>query len=236
MKFLRCFLLFLMAVLSGNLAYASRTVEDVIARYGAAAERRLQPDFDKAGVAYPPQRVALLGFKLERRLELWVWERERWHYVRTFRVKGASGAPGPKLREGDLQVPEGRYRLISFNPNSSFHLSLEVDYPNAEDRARARQEGRQQLGGDIFIHGKSSSVGCLAVGDAGIEELFTLVYRTGLENVELLIAPQDFRWRTELATRRQWPSWVPALHRRLKRDLQQFYVPGAPLFYEARTP
>lgn len=88
----------------------------------------------------------------------------------------ASGGPGPKLREGDLQVPEGVYRLTAFNPNSSYHLSLRVDYPNAEDRAAedravARSDRRTSLGGDIFIHGKAVSIGCLAIGDPGIEEL-----------------------------------------------------------------
>ncbi len=217
-------------------AYATRTVEDVISLYGPAAEARLRPDFVTAGVQYPPRQIALLGFKLERRLELWAWERERWHYIRTFRMEGASGRPGPKLREGDRQVPEGIYRLISFNPNSSFHLSLEVNYPNAHDRQQARLENRSRLGGDIFIHGKSSSIGCIAIGDRGIEELFTLVYRTGLENVELIVAPHDFRWRMNRPVRHDLPLWVDNLYSDLKRELSRFYTPGAPLFYEAARP
>ena len=126
-------------------------------------------------------------------------------------IEAASGTAGPKLREGDYQVPEGMYAIEAFNPNSRFHLSLKLDYPNAVDRQQAALEGRDQLGGDIFLHGKDVSVGCLAMGDAAIEELFVLVARTGIERVIVLLAPYDFRQRAvERDSSR--PAWVEALY------------------------
>ncbi|HSK18243.1 MAG TPA: L,D-transpeptidase family protein, partial [Longimicrobiales bacterium] len=76
---------------------------------------------------------------------------------------------GPKRHQGDAQVPEGFYNIDLFNPNSSYHLSMRVDYPNARDRA-ANPDGN--LGGDIYIHGDCVSEGCLAMTDEGIEELY----------------------------------------------------------------
>ena len=90
-------------------------------------------------------------------------------------------------------MPEGVYRIEYLNPNSSYHLSMKVDYPNAYDPAMAKRDGRTRLGGDIFIHGKDVSIGCVALGDRAIEELFTLVAETGTERVKVIIAPNDLR-------------------------------------------
>ena len=85
-------------------------------------------------------------------------------------VAAASGGAGPKRREGDLQVPEGVYRIDRFNPNSRFHLSLGLDYPNASDRLR----GARRPGADIFIHGNRVSIGCLAMTDRVIDEIYPI--------------------------------------------------------------
>src|SRR5436190_607476 len=80
-----------------------------------------------------------------------------WRFVREYPVMAASGGRGPKLREGDGQVPEGMYTIDWLNPNSSYHLSMHVDYPNAFDRAHAADDGRTALGGAIMIHGRDVS-------------------------------------------------------------------------------
>ena len=67
-------------------------------------------------------------------------------------ILAASGVLGPKLREGDKQVPEGIYGAEALNPNSKFHLSIRLNYPNTFDRRMAQSDGRTQLGGDIMIH------------------------------------------------------------------------------------
>ena len=82
-----------------------------------------------------------------------------------------SGRLGPKLKEGDRQVPEGLYRVESLNPNSRYHLSLRVNYPNEQDKSYGRLDGRNNLGTDIMIHGKDCSIGCLAMGDPSCDFL-----------------------------------------------------------------
>ncbi len=170
-----------------------------MAALGGTVDVRLRPDFERAGVAYPPARLVMVAFKAEKRLELYGPDATgRLTRVRSYPILAASGGPGLKLREGDEQVPEGFYRIELLNPNSRFHLSLRVNYPNDEDRARACVDGRDPatLGGDIMIHGGAASIGCLAMGDPAAEDLFVLVQRTGLDNVELLLLPNDLRNET----------------------------------------
>lgn len=127
--------------------------------------------FRKAGAAWPPVGLFLRAYKLEGRLELWARARggEGLVEVKRFPVCASSGVLGPKAVSGDLQVPEGVYRVDRFNPRSRYHLSLGIDYPNAVDRARAA--GRPP-GGDIFIHGNCVTIGCLPIEDRPIEWLY----------------------------------------------------------------
>ena len=91
---------------------------------------------------------------------------------------------GPKTFEGDGRTPEGVYFISHQNPNSQYHLSLGISYPDPEDRARAMMLG-QQPGGDIMIHGRGPygakqsnrdwTAGCIAVNDEEIEEIFAMV-------------------------------------------------------------
>ena len=200
-----------------------RTVADVVAKYGPAAKARLAPHFRKAGVAYPPKEIAILVFKDERRVAIWARDGAAWRFIRDYPILAASGHAGPKLREGDLQVPEGVYRIEHLNPNSSYHLSMKVNYPNAFDRRMAKSEGRTRLGGDIFIHGKNVSIGCVALGDPAIEELFTLVALTGHQRVKVIIAPNDLRIRRAIVHERA-PSWVSELYRTVAAALTPFPV------------
>jgi murein L,D-transpeptidase YafK len=108
--------------------------------------------------------------------------------VRTYRVALGKNPTGPKLQVGDHRTPEGIYVIDSRNPQSQYHRSLHVSYPNAEDRARARRLGKNP-GGDIFIHGLPNgqgwigkahvvtdwTLGCIAVTNAEIEEIWQMV-------------------------------------------------------------
>ena len=82
-----------------------------------------------------------------------------------------SGILGPKRKEGDLQVPEGFYYVNGFNPNSQYHLSLKINYPNASDKILS---DKKTPGGEIFIHGKCVSIGCVPLTDEKINELYIL--------------------------------------------------------------
>ncbi|MGJ8641235.1 MAG: L,D-transpeptidase family protein [Opitutaceae bacterium] len=152
----------------------------------------------------------LLCFKEERVLEVWGSNSSERKMIKTFDFTGFSGELGPKLKEGDGQIPEGLYKIEYLNPNSSYHLSMKINYPNEFDRDKGAQDGRSKLGYDIFIHGKSVTIGCIPIGDAGIEELFLMVAEIGKEQVQVIISPYDMRiaeravdipeisWETEL--------------------------------------
>lgn len=196
------------------------TTEDRLQEYGASARARLMPYFNRAGVDYPPAEIVLVGLKEERQLELYAASiNGKLKFIRTYDILGASGHLGPKLREGDLQVPEGIYQIESLNPNSAFHLSLRVNYPNDFDRDQAAQEGRENLGGDIMIHGGNASVGCLAMGDEAAEELFCLAGEKWPQKIKLLLCPRDLRRKEapDIAA----PSWTQEIYRNLKSELRK---------------
>lgn len=205
----------LAALLSGG-----ATVDGVVARVDATAGARMRAALAGAGVAEKPGRLWLLGVKDERRLELWAARGKGRVLVKAWPMLAASGGPGPKLREGDLQVPEGVYAIESLNPNSNFHLSMRVGYPNAADRRRAAKEGRRRLGGDIYIHGNAVSIGCIAIGDGPIEELFWLAATAGPKAFTAVIVPTDLRRHP--APEVPGVTWAPELYRELRAELEKF--------------
>jgi murein L,D-transpeptidase YafK len=227
-------LVLLMALACGPAGAACRsdvqkTVSDVLTAIGPKAEARLKPYFEKAGIVYPPQQVALIGLKDEMELELWAKGNAGWLHIRTYEILAASGELGPKEEAGDHQVPEGIYHITELNPNSRFHLSMKIDYPNDFDLEKAREDNRTKLGGDIYIHGKAKSIGCIAIGDRAIEELFVLVAQTGIDNTTVVIAPNDLRkWKPWLDSSRKHPSWLPELYRSISQEMAKFREkPGA---------
>ena len=205
---------------------APKTVEDRVGEYRAVVRARLEPKFEAAGVPYPPRLVTLIGLKEERLLQVYAaGADEQFRFICSYPVLAASGVPGPKLREGDRQVPEGIYRVPELNPNSLFHLSIRLDYPNEFDRARGAEEGRAKLGGDIMIHGDARSRGCLAMGDPAAEDLFVLVALTGTENVRVILAPLDFRTRERIDTPEGAPNWTGKLYEVIARELAPYPRP-----------
>lgn len=199
------------------------TTAERVASYGEAVKSRLAPACQAQGVAYPPRSFTLIGLKAEKRLELWAPDASgHLRLIKAYPILAASGGAGPKLREGDQQVPEGIYAIESLNPNSRFHLALRVDYPNADDRRRAQADGRTQLGGDIMIHGGNASIGCLAMGDPAAEELFVLAALTGHQNVRVILSPRDFRRTGHVDLPAGQPAWVPALHAQIQAELARY--------------
>ena len=111
--------------------------------------------------------------------------------------------------------------MTLLNPNSRFHVSLRLGYPNDFDREMALSDGRTDLGGDIMIHGGARSVGCLAMGDDAAEEFFILAAAAGLEHVKVVISPTDFR-TGEPPPGGTLPAWTAELYRALVRELAQY--------------
>jgi hypothetical protein len=204
-----------------------KAVENAITRYGLRTEPELIRFFHKAKVDYPPKEVALLAFKKERYVELWAKnDNQPWRYIHKYSLTAFSGRLGPKLKERDGQIPEGIYRLTTLNPFSSMHLSMMIDYPNHFDRLQASKDGRKKLGNNIFIHGKSFSVGCLAIGDRAIDQLFLLTRRVGLPHVKMIIAPNDLRESEPATSTFAQPRWLPELYKQISLALKDFSKTG----------
>lgn len=184
--------------------------------------KQLRREFRQAKLTFPPQHLQLVALKQEQKLEVWTYEStvKQWVYVKSYPFTAFSGVLGPKLREGDRQIPEGIYKISFLNPNSKFHLSLKVDYPNVFDVLQAQQVGRTNLGGDIFLHGKSSTIGCIPIGDANIEELFYLVGMTPKQTAGIIIAPYDLR-RQGVYNSTSLP-WVDGLYQEIKIAMRRF--------------
>lgn len=141
--------------------------------------------FATAAVARTPPAMApaaqqadrILVDKSERRLQLLRDGR----ILRSYRVLLGDAPIGGKRQRGDEKTPEGDYSISGRNPNSRFHLSLRISYPNLGDRRQAQARGVDP-GGDIFLHGGNSALypfdwtdGCIAVTDTEIEEIWRLV-------------------------------------------------------------
>lgn len=231
-RFFRFFTLLLMPIMcpqdlsaapaATNEISASKTVADRLAEYGEAARARLKPHFARAGISYPPQELVFVGLKQEKQLEIYARGTNGFKFVRAYPILAASGGAGPKLREGDRQVPEGIYGIEWLNPNSSYHLSMRISYPNAFDRTQAAKENRTKLGGDIMIHGDARSVGCLAMGDPAAEDFFVLAADTKIENITVILTPVDFREGKVVPPDAKQTEWSAALYETIRVKLKEF--------------
>lgn len=167
------------------------------------------------------ERITIVVLKQERTLIVFTHSKDIRTRVVEYPILAASGTTGPKLKEGDRQVPEGFYKVSFLNPNSRFHLSLRVDYPSTEDIDAAKSDGRDvnTLGGDIMIHGGAASIGCIAIGDEAIEELFWLVATVGMNDTELIFASSATP--IHVATGATRPQWLIDRYERLHDALVQ---------------
>ncbi len=134
-------------------------------------EDSLKKEFQEKNLNWPPQAVYIRSFKYDKSMELWVKnnKEDSFSLFKTYYVCMQSGGIGPKRSEGDGQVPEGFYYINEFNPNSNYHLSLGLNYPNSSDKVLS---DAKKPGGNIYIHGNCVSVGCIAIQDAPVEEVY----------------------------------------------------------------
>ncbi len=128
----------------------------------------------KKNIPIEKAQFFLRAFKQEKELELWGKNRneDQFQLIKKYNFCTSSGIPGPKRKEGDRQIPEGFYHIDRLNPNSKFYLSLGINYPNEADK---KLGDPKQPGSDIFIHGDCVSIGCIAITDDRIKELYTFI-------------------------------------------------------------
>lgn len=197
-----------------------------LAKISPTASSRLMEKFLAAGAAWPPTDAAFVAIKDTRTLELFARGTSgAWTFIYSYKVLAASGGTGPKLKKGDKQVPEGIYKISFLNPESRYHVSMRLNYPNEFDRQMAAAEGRKDLGGDIMIHGKALSAGCLAVGDEAAEELFVLADKVGIAHVKVVIAPADFRRDGPPPPKPGAPAWLPKLYAQVASAMSEYPTP-----------
>lgn len=135
-------------------------------------------------------KLFIRAFKKEEELEVWISESDSYQLLTTYDFCTSSGKLGPKRKEGDLQIPEGVYHINHFNPFSTFHLSLGINYPNASDKILS---DKKHPGGAIYIHGNCVSIGCIPITDDKIKELYVLAVESkdgGQTNIPVHIFPE----------------------------------------------
>ena len=151
-----------------HMAEKHSTVDEIIQDYlfSVPLAERLDVLSAKAG---DPLFIRI--FKEESLLEVWIRSGAEYKHLKNYFICSYSGGLGPKLKEGDRQSPEGFYKVKKhqLNPNSKFHLSFNLGYPNKYDRAHKR------TGSFLMVHGNCVSIGCYAMTDEKIEEIYALV-------------------------------------------------------------
>jgi murein L,D-transpeptidase YafK len=199
-----------------------KTVEDIVKLYESRVEKDILPIFIAKNINYPPQNLTILAFKEEKLLEIWTISNGKPIFIKKYPFTTTSGKQGPKLNRGDKQIPEGFYKIESLNPNSSFHLSLKINFPNEFDLEKSKIENRMDPGDNIFIHGKDQSIGCIAIGDIAIEELFLLSAKTPRKNLDVILFPYDMRNYDYIYSCNDCPPWTQELYERLKKASNEF--------------
>lgn len=167
-------------VLAGLLIAATTTPQKTTAQTpGTEKAEQLMAEAQKRITPILVRKQLMLGapvfiriFKIPATLELWLQGEDAFELFQSYPLCRYSGFPGPKLQEGDWQSPEGFYTVTGqqLNPNSNYHLSFNIGYPNMFDRSRLR------TGSMIMIHGGCMSMGCYALGNKAIEEVYLLVH------------------------------------------------------------
>lgn len=132
-------------------------------------------------------------FKLEKEFEVWIKNKTEQKYIllKTIPICASSGELGPKRKQGDYQVPEGFYEIATFNPNSSYHLAMKINYPNQSDKLK---KTATDAGGDIMIHGNCVTIGCIPLENGPVEEVYILATeaKNKKNDIDIAIYPCRF--------------------------------------------
>lgn len=157
------------------------------------SEQAIKKMFEEKHIKYPCTNILFRAFKSTNDFELWGRNsiQDTFVLIKNYKICALSGILGPKRYEGDKQVPEGFYFIEEFNPKSNYYLAMLLNYPNYSDMLNGDKE---HPGGDIYIHGKCMTVGCMPMTDELIEEIYA-VCLSSRTNGELNIPVQIFPLR-----------------------------------------
>jgi murein L,D-transpeptidase YafK len=148
---------------------------------------RLQKALDEKGLS-ANSGIYLRIFKDESNLEIWIKSGQRYQFFKSYNICFFSGGLGTKTRSGDGKSPEGFYMIEpkQLNPVSNYYLAINIGYPNKLEVLKG------YTGDAIMVHGHCASIGCYAMTNPGIEEIYTLVYKafeSGQQKIHLDIFP-----------------------------------------------
>ncbi len=211
--------------LSSQLFGSSANIEEVRSRVGPRLSGLLVENDFRLGA-----QMYIRIFKEEHQLEVWLQQENAFKLFKSYQICNYSGALGPKLKEGDRQSPEGFYYVgkSALNPNSNYHLSFNLGFPNTYDQAHSR------TGSFLMVHGNCVSIGCYAMTDENIEEIYLIVeaaLEAGQSNVPVHAFP--FRMTDErLSVEResQWFSYWENLKAGYDLFEQESVLPSVSVF------
>ena len=170
--------------------------------------------------------ILLRIFKQEYKLEVWKETNTgEFDILKTYRIcNWGSGKLGPKTREGDGQAPEGYYSVTRnlMHPNSSYHLAINLGFPNEFDQTYNR------TGSNLMVHGKCKSVGCYAMTDDNIEEIYALA-REAFKGGQTTIQVHAFPFQM---TRKNFVRYKESTHKTFWKNLKK----GYDLFNKTKKP
>jgi len=157
----------------------------------AQKDSLLKKQLDSLKVNMSTLNIFLRIFKKESLVEVWVKNTDdlSYKFLKSYRICRKSMALGPKRKESDKLLPEGFYSIESFVPESQYFLSMLINYPNEADKILG---SKFHPGGDIAIHGTCLSIGCFAIGDDNIKELYILALESknnGQKDIAVHIFP-----------------------------------------------
>lgn len=165
-------------------------INDIATRWEDSIAKQLQLKIGSTTIS----SMFCRAFKWDNQFEVWVRKNNADSFIlyKSYKICNSSGVMGPKRAEGDYQVPEGFYSINIFNPNSTFHISLGLNYPNASDRVLSDS---LRPGNDIYIHGGCASVGCIPIRNEPMEEVYmlaTMAKSAGQDFIPVHIFPVKF--------------------------------------------
>jgi len=180
MKFIKFFLLFLFFFMSFNSSIPTQNLsfldeQKKFKRVKVALKEKesfVKSKLNDHYISINDFDLLVLAYKKEKILDIYAKKKTSDRYVKihSYKICDVSGKLGPKRKQGDKQVPEGFYHVDRFNPTSQYHLSFRINYPNASDIIKSKY--KNNLGGDIYVHGSCATVGCLPMTDYYMDEIY----------------------------------------------------------------
>lgn len=205
--------LFLLFLVSASLNHATDFISEQrrYERVRIAFQEKdelIRASLENYGININELNILIRVYKSEKRLEFFAKNKSEDSYqkINAYNICASSGSPGPKRKQGDQKVPEGFYHIDRFNPASIFFLSLGINYPNTADR---RITNASDPGDNIFIHGGCVSIGCLAMTDDKIKEIYLYaIYakQSGQNRIPVYIFPFEMTDRNMQKFKLKYPG------------------------------